>query len=142
MTDLDTLADSATGSDPDGELRHLRSTIAALRLSLEDSEAERDALRQKVRATYEGDIAGLKITITALREALEELRHNGGVAVEGAVANSANEIAQLRQITQALREGIREPASRAPAGDSTSQRRRPGGSGSAPGRGSRVARAA
>ena len=46
MTDLDALADSETGSDPDGEIRHLKSTIAALRQALEDGEAERDALRQ------------------------------------------------------------------------------------------------
>ena len=68
MTDLETLAASDPGSDPDGEIRHLKSTIAALRQALEDGEAERAALRQKVRAAYEGDIAELKTTITALRE--------------------------------------------------------------------------
>ena len=53
MTDLEALAASEPGSDPDGEIRHLKSTIAALRQALEDGEAERAALRQKVRAAYE-----------------------------------------------------------------------------------------
>ena len=104
MTDLEAVADSETCSDPDGEIRHLKSTIAALRQALEDGEAERNALRQRVRAAYEGDIAELKATITALRDALEESRHSGRMAAESVVANSAGEIAQLRQIAQALRD--------------------------------------
>ena len=80
MTDLEVVADSETCSDPDGEIRHLKSTIAALRQALEDGEAERNALRQRVRAAYEGDIAELKATVTALRDVLEESRHSGRMA--------------------------------------------------------------
>ena len=106
MSELNALADGETGSDPDGETHHLKSTIAALRQALEDGEAERNSVRQTVRAAYEGEFAELKATITALRDALEESRHEGRGAAERALAHSAAEIAQLRQTAQALRDAI------------------------------------
>ena len=72
MTRLDVLADDATNTDPESELRHLKATIAALRQALEDTEAERSAVRQSIRAAYADEIAELKATITALRDAIEE----------------------------------------------------------------------
>jgi predicted nucleic acid-binding Zn-ribbon protein len=86
MTELDALADGETGSDLGGETHHLKSTIAALRQALEDGEAERNSVRQKVRAAYEGEFAELKATITALRDELEESRHEGRAEAERALA--------------------------------------------------------
>jgi predicted nucleic acid-binding Zn-ribbon protein len=86
MTELNALADGETGSDLDGETHHLKSTIAALRLALENGEAERNSVWQKVRAAYEGEFAELKATITALRDELEESRHEGRAEAERALA--------------------------------------------------------
>ena len=104
MTELDALIDGETSSDPEVQNRHLKSTLAALRLALENADAERNALPQKVRAAYEGQIAELQAPIVALRAALEESRQEGQAAVERAVANSADEIAQLRRSAQCRRE--------------------------------------
>ena len=108
MTTLDVLTNDAIAREQESEKRHLTATIAALRQALEDAEAERNAMRQSVRAAYEGEIAELKATITALRDALEETRHEGRAAVERAVARSADEITQLRQTAAALRDAIEE----------------------------------
>src|ERR1700684_4450773 len=108
MTTLDVLTDDSIAREQKSEKRHLTATIAALRQALEDADAEGNAVRQSVRATYEGDIAELKATITALRDALEETRHEGRTAVERAVARSADEIAQLRHTAAALRDAMED----------------------------------
>ena len=89
MATLDVLPDDGIAREQESEKRHLTATIAALRQALEDAEAERNAVRQSIRASSEGDMAELKATITALRDALEETRHEGRTAVERAVARSA-----------------------------------------------------
>ena len=57
MTTLDVFTDDAVGSEQESQKRDLTATIAALRQALEDAEAERNAVRQSVRAAYEGDLA-------------------------------------------------------------------------------------
>ena len=68
-------------SAPDGEIRQLKLTIAALRQALEDGGTARDELSRMIRAEYDSEISHLKSTIAAVRAQLEQTERETQEAV-------------------------------------------------------------
>ena len=88
------------------DMRDLRSTISALRQTVEETRATTDQKVQEAVAASQYEITQLKATTAALRQALEEERASKEARVREALRGANDEIAQLKAAVAALRDSL------------------------------------
>lgn len=99
------MTDAAVGHDQqlDAENRQLKATINALRLKLEELQAQEGAKIQAALAANQSEIVQLKATINALRTEMERLQGQAEKRLEDAAAAARDENRHLRDMIVALR---------------------------------------
>lgn len=106
------VSDSGTGHDRqlDAENRQLKATINALRLRLEEAQAQESARVQAALAASQAEVVQLKSTIDALRTEINRLQGETGKRIEDSAAAARDENRQLRQMIIALRAQLEQRA--------------------------------
>ena len=87
----------------DAENRQLKATINALRLRLEDAQAQTDAKVQAALAGAQAEIVQLRATINALRTEMERQQGQAEKRLEDAAAAARDENRHLKDMIVALR---------------------------------------
>jgi chromosome segregation ATPase len=90
----------------DSENRQLKATINALRLKLEETQAQTDSKVQAALAGAQAEIVQLRATINALRTEMERQQGQAEKRLEDAAAAARDENRHLRDMIVALRDQL------------------------------------
>lgn len=94
----------------DSENRQLKATINALRLQMEEMQAQEGAHIQSALAANQAEIVQLKATINALRNEMERLQGQTEKRIEDSAAAARDENRHLRDMIVALRNQLEQQA--------------------------------